>query len=421
MRAITSRSLLVSGGQVIAVRGAGALLMLALLYVTARFFDTSTLGATGVLWSIALIGRVGGPLGLDVLGMRRIAPLWASGRDEAARQASEGDFRWLARIYVPVIALALVACCVFFATGAGIGWMLAALGAACFSANALQGLVSAQLRAAGHLMASQAPESMGIPLLALAGTMAVRGASTLAVVAAQSAAILLVSLWYSWVRPGRASGPMNQGYELRSMVAVAGATIATAVALRVPVIIVASFGLHRAGLYDAGQRMQAIVALGVTSASVVVTPRLAVLVPSRRLRDAAHLVIGAGTLAAVPGFVMLATFFAFPHLMGDVLGTRFSLSQSIAIALLVAATVNAMTSLCGNLLIMMHGENAFFVIAVLHMTVLVICALFVASDPLKVALVVMGVQVAREATITLVTIIRARRLALAPRRELVAI
>lgn len=417
-RQVTGRSLLISGGMVIGVRVAGASLMLVLLFVTARLFDASTLGATGVLWSVAVIGRVAGPIGLDVLGMRTIAPLWASGHEDRARESSEGDFRWLCRIHLPIIAVSLVTCSALLASSAPSAWVIATLGIACFSANAMQGLVAAQLRAAGRLLASQAPESIGIPLLAVGGTVALNGAGTLPVVVAQATAILLVAGWYCWARPGRGSPKGRSKHQWRSMAAVAVATMATAVATRAPVVFVALHGLHAAGLYDAGQRTQAIVALGVSSASVVVTPRLAVLVPAYRLRDAARLVMGAGVLAALPGGLMLGALLIFPNLMSRLLGTQFSTSQSIAVALLFAATVNALASLYGNFLVMMHGENAFAVVSIVHMTGIVAGAL-VASSPLQVAFLVLGMQFAREFSIVVVTVVHARKQTRLPRREFV--
>lgn len=402
---------------VLCIRVAGAALQMLLVATVALRFSVVEVGLNGILWAVALVARMAGPLGLDVMGLRTQSPLWAEGRHSRAATLARRYSGALLRVWGAVFA-AVVVVSLVVALGGGPGSWFLALAVVAVS-SAFTQLFVAQRQARDWPLLGQFVESVALPALGLAGALLASvwapqwliPSQVLSFVAV--AVILYVLSPISGVGrarrhraasstvavlPGRRTRGPAAGYAPKHARAGKDADDAAAVAVpwrpaltvglgnaltslcvRGPMFVIGGQSLAAAGVYEVAQKVQSGGAMGTSAVATVFAPRIAVAL--RKPGELIALLIRAGASSLVVPVVLLLFLFAIgSDGLVAVLGGDYRGAWSASVVLVLSTVINAVTSAMSNVMMLGGRERMFAVIAAVQMTLVVGGALVSGAD-----------------------------------------
>lgn len=408
-RGATSQSIVVLG-----VRIGGAVLQMALVATIALQFSVTDVGLNGVLWSVALVARMAGTMGMDVIGLRSQSPLWAEGLQERAVALARRDLRAVARVWAVILALILLATMGLAMTGGPWGWVLAlGLVAVC---SAFQRLFVTQRQARSWPILGQFMESVALPSLALVGALIAAAVAPEWLVTSQVVAFVVVALalWLTAPSGPRSHNRLGQGslestglegaYTHADGVVVPNETVSstlagapiepvpwgaaltvgtgsalTALCVRGPMFVMGGHSLTAAGLYEVAQKIQTGGAMGTSAVATVFASRIAVAL--RKPTELLKLLLQAG----ISSLVIPLGLLAFLMVVGSdglvaVLGSEYRGAWGAAMILVISTVVNAVTSAASNVVMLGGRERLFAGIAAVQMLIVVGGALVSGAD-----------------------------------------
>lgn len=406
---------------VLGIRVGGAVLQMLLVATVAVRFSVTEVGLNGILWAVALVARMAGPLGLDVMGLRSQSPLWAEGHNDRAVALARRYSGALIRVWGVVFAIAAVACAALALGGGPGSWFLALAIVAVTSA--FMQLYVAQRQARNWPLLGQFMESIALPALGLVGALLTSVFAPNWLIASQVMAFVLVTTVLYAVSPsvqeararrrraassastapftGRharavpdpdltyvprhASGGSGQDgaapvpVPWRPALTVGAGNALTALCVRGPMFVIGGQSLAAAGVYEVAQKIQSGGAMGTSAVATVFAPRIAV-----ALRKPAALITllaqASASSLVVPVGLLLFLFVVGADGLVAVLGDEYQGAWAASVILVVSTVVNAVTSAMSNVMVLGGRERMFVVIAAVQMTVVVGGALVSGAD-----------------------------------------
>lgn len=411
-RSATLQSLVVLG-----IRVGGAVLQMLLVATVALRFSVTDVGLNGILWAVALVARMAGPLGLDVMGLRTQSPLWAEGRDSAAVAHARRYTGALARVWAVALLVFAGACVAVAVSGGPWGWVLA-LGIVA-TTSAFQRMFVMQRQARSWPLLGQFMESIALPALGLLGALLTSVFAPEWLIASQVVAFTVVMLVMWAVSPpmqdGRARRRAASAYVPRHAKPATGPDAAderipwhpaltvgagnalTSLCVRGPMFVIGGQSIAAAGVYEVAQKIQSGGAMGTSAVATVFASRIAV-----ALRQPAALIKlliqAGGSSLVVPVGLLLFLFVVGSDGLVRVLGDEYRGAWGAAVVLVVSTLINAITSAMSNVMMLGGRERMFAVIAAVQMVVVVGGALVSGADSaVTMALWVLAGEVFRSA------------------------
>ncbi|MDN5632312.1 hypothetical protein [Kocuria sp.] len=424
--AAASRSAAAQSAVVLGIRVGGAVLQMLLVGAVALRFSVEDVGLNGVLWSVALVARMAGTVGVDVIGLRTASPLWTGGQARAARAVARRDLRAVSTLWGWGLA-ALALACAGMALARRPWELLLALGVVA-AASAFERLFVVQRQARGWPVLGQFLESVALPGLGLLGALLAAAFAPDLLVLSQVAAFVLVAVALWFASP---AGPLVPGGQLqrpraprhrvtarhrsegttafgavrrparraassglpdvdccrspeigpvpwRAALTVGAGNALTALCVRGPMFVLGGHSLATAGVYEVAQKVQSGGAMGTSAVATVFSSRIATTL--RDLRGLARLL----AQAAASSLVLPVGLLAFLFVVGQdglvrLLGTDYQGAWTAATVLVAATVVNAVTSAFSTVLMLGGRERVFTVISALQMVLVVGGALLTGS------------------------------------------
>lgn len=406
---------------VLGIRVGGAVLQMLLVATVALRFSVTEVGLNGILWAVALVARMAGPLGLDVMGLRSQSPLWAEGRDSVAVALGRRYSGALARVW-SVALLLLAAVCIALAVGGGPwGWVLA-LGVVA-TASAFQRLFVVQRQARNWPLLGQFMESIVLPALGLLGAVVTSVLAPDWLIASQVMAFVLVTLVLYAASPSAQEGRARRrraassspnapfaGRHARAVpepdrisasrhaagkpdpddvarapipwrpaLTVGAGNALTSLCVRGPMFVIGGQSLAAAGVYEVAQKIQSGGAMGTSAVATVFAPRIAVALrkPTALIK---LLVQAGGSSLVVPVGLLAFLFVVGSDGLVAVLGDEYQGAWVASVVLVVSTVINAITSAMSNVMMLGGRERMFAVIAAVQMLLVVGGALLSGAD-----------------------------------------
>ena len=417
-----TRGAALQSATVLGVRVAGAVLQMLLVVTIALRFSVTDVGLNGLLWSVALVARMAGCLGVDVMGLRSQSPLWADGRVAEAVAHARRDFRALCIVWGGLLSAVAIGGVVMMLVGGPGGWVLA-LGVVAV-ASASQHLFVAQRQARGWPVLGQSMESVVLPGLGLLGAFLASLYMPSWLVPSQVAAFVVVAVVLGLLSPSgplrsspgrhRARTPRPRGPRVpaesgnrpggrrrvgsgraaanaararsgtgpvpwRSALTVGAGNALTALCVRGPMFVMGGTSLAAAGIYEVAQKIQTGGAMGTSAVATVFASRIAVALkqPAVLIR---LLVQAAVSSLVIPLGLLGFLFVVQPHGLESLLGPEYRGAWQAAVILVAATVLNATTSAMSNVLMLGGHERMFTVISGAQMLLVVGGAVLSGAD-----------------------------------------
>ncbi|WP_146202125.1 hypothetical protein [Kocuria rosea] len=353
---------------------------MALVAVVALLYSVEEVGLNGLLWSVALVCRMAGTIGIDSMGMKIQAPLWQMGDDSCARSYARRDVGVVAKLWLVVMFMCLIsAIALHYAAGVS-GLIVIALGVVGCS-SAFQRLFVVQRQARNQPLLGQVMESVVLPGLGIVGVVASAHWAPDLLVLSQVAAFVIVSFCTYMSSPAfffRVVPPVASIEWWPTLTLGLGATL-TALAARVPMFLIAGQSLAAAGAYDVAQKIQSAGSLGTNAVSTVFMPRVTGALYQRDLLVRLAVSAAASSLL-IPVSLLLVLLVFGEHGLVELLGEDFRDAWSAAVLLLVAAVINAATSVTGNVLMFSGRERVFTAVALAQLAIVASGAIGFGAD-----------------------------------------
>lgn len=406
------RSTAAQSAVVLGIRVAGAVLQMLLVGAVALRFSVEGVGLNGVVWAVALVARMAGTVGVDVMGMRAAAPLWAAGQGGRARAVAHRDLRAVSALWGCALGLLLLTCAGMALTHHA--WSLVLALGIVAAASAFERLFVVQRQARGWPVLGQLLESVALPALGLLGVLLAAAFAPHLLVLSQVAAFVLIAgiLWVvspagpfspgpgvpvppvlgmrgrrrpagrhrtgvrrrSGGRHVRGADPRRNGgvepVPWRSAVIVGAGSALTALCVRGPMFVLGSSSLATAGVYEVAQKVQSGGAMGTSAVATVFASRIAVALRSPRML-VRLLVQAAGSSLVLPVGLLVFLLAVGSEGLVRLLGDDYRGAWTAATVLVAATVVNAVTSSFSNVLMLGGRERIFTVISALQMLIVV--------------------------------------------------
>lgn len=375
---------------VVLIRIAGIALQALTLILLTHVLPPAPLGIYATVYAATAIARLLGPLGFDQLALRGKLP----GRGDVG--VWDGAVLVLGLNAGLALLLALLARVV----GAPLSLMHIVMAAALLPAFALAGLLAAQVRSSGGVIAAQWPESVQLPLMIAIGFVIGHVTGGLTLTGALTG--LLVSAWSTTVtymilvitRPG---GEMTRPSVMRARLltregsAIFIALFFTAMSARAPMLLALPvLGPFGAAMMEVANRFGT---LGTVVTSSVATTYSPIFARSAETGDqfALRSALRGGALFSGMTSLGLTILLAilFPFAAGSVLPNVYIASYPALIVLALATAINGGLGLASNLMFM-RGEARVVRAASLVQTIVV----YIAAIPLGLRFGCAGVAVA---------------------------
>ncbi|PBB07394.1 hypothetical protein CKW39_13630 [Kocuria sp. WRN011] len=406
---------------VLGIRVGGAVLQMLLVATVALRFSVTEVGLNGILWAVALVARMAGPLGLDVMGLRSQSPLWAEGRNAQAVTLARRYSGALVRVWGIAFGIAAVACAAM-ALGGGPGAWFLSLGIVAVTSAFMQ-LYVAQRQARNWPLLGQFMESIVLPALGLVGALVTSVLAPDWLIASQVMAFVLVTLILYAASPsvqeGRARrrraassasdvpftgrharavpepGPIyvprhasraphaddvaHAPIPWRPALTVGAGNALTSLCVRGPMFVIGGQSLAAAGVYEVAQKIQSGGAMGTSAVATVFAPRIAV--ELRKPAALIKLLVQAGGSSLVVPLGLLAFLFVVgSDGLVAVLGDEYQGAWAASVVLVVSTVINAITSAMSNVMMLGGRERMFAAIAAVQMLLVVGGALVSGAD-----------------------------------------
>lgn len=364
-----SRSV-VRSSAVLAVRIAGAFLQLGLVALVALRYSPHEVGLNGVLWALAVISRMAGAMGLETLGIKTQAPLWAAGDRSTASSFALRDFRVLLSGWSVLLTTVLLGTLIGTLAWGWQGWWIAAL-AIVAATSGLHRLLVLQLQAKEQALLGQIMELVALPGLAFVGALGASFVAPQHLITSQVIAFLVVTVLLYLLSPcfRCENKPSTEPIAWRTAFSLAGGGLLTAMTSRAPVFYLGMQSLSTAGTYDIAQRIYSAGTLGTSAVTTVYLPRIASSLA--HIRTLMRLMVEAALLSLlIPVGLLIALLFFGRDGISAILGAEYSGAWLPAVLLMVSSIVNSGTSAMSY--VIMFGEREKTYLAVCAMQLLVV-------------------------------------------------
>ena len=298
-------------------------------------------------------------MGLEQSSLRFIPALLAEGR---GAQALNFELRARQLVFLTITALSLIAGTIIYLWDITdltnlTGWQFAA-GLAALPGYALVALMAGQFRARGRIRAGQWPDSILVPVTAMAiiqAALSLGEGSLFWLLGAHAMAVWCAAGAYWLLSLNHLSGPREPltGAEVRKIRA-ASMTIAfgggiSVLSNRLPLIFVATIiGTPAAALYEAAQRIGALGTLGTWAAGAAVSPMLSDAHSRKQHQRLQDLLIVACWTALLPALAILLGLILWGDVVLSLFGAPYAAAHGALLALAVFATINASAGLTSN-------------------------------------------------------------------------
>ncbi|TQN35837.1 O-antigen/teichoic acid export membrane protein [Kocuria rosea] len=347
---------------VLVIRVGGALLQMSLVATVALRFSPYEVGLNGVLWSVALVARMTGAMGLETLGLKMQAPLWAKGNSQAASSLALRDFRVL---FIGWSCLALLVGLVALAGGLAYGWpgwwMVALVLVAANSG--VHRLLVLQLQAKDQPIFGQFTESIVLPGLALVAALLAATFVPEHFITLQVVPFVLVSILLYFASPcfRCREDPSGERIVWRTALVMAAGSLLTSLTSRAPIFFLGMNSLAIAGTYDIALRIQSVGTLGTSAVTTVYLAKISVAL--HQARTLVRFIVEAAILSLpIPAFLLVFFVAVGQDGLVSILGPEYSGAWSAAILLVVASIINAVTSAMSHVLILAERERMYLCI-----------------------------------------------------------
>lgn len=395
------------GVGVLAIRISGAALQLALVAMAVALFPITDVGHNAILWSTAVIARVGGTFGIDLYLLRELPSLWNRSQSEFALRC-KGLMASLLKVLIPILIVAIVGIIWLFHLDKIDRDLAFALPIVALSSS-LQRLWSCQLRARGQLMVGQLFDAVALPLVAIIFLTISSIWAPHLFIAGQCAAIILVSLVMfgllrrDWKQPGRPQ--LLSIRDWKDIVPLGVGSALSVLASRGPILFVGASSVAQAASYEIGQRIHSAATLASASATAVLFPRVKGLINTGQTKQLWRELASSAVLGLVPALLILAGLLLVGGNRTEALmGPEYGGAWLTAVILSGAACINAVTGLCHGVLAMAGSSRAFWVIAAIQAAATFIYGvLFFDGTASHMALFVLGAELCRGALLTILT------------------
>lgn len=350
---------------VLLIRVGGAALQLVLVALAVALFPVEDVGQNAILWSAAIIARVGGTLGLDLYILRELPSVWESSQTEFGKR-SKGILLSLLQVLLPLITFFLAAGLWLASLGLFRLEMALALPLVVF-ASALQRLWSCQLRARGQLMLGQTLDAVVLPITAITFLLAAHFWAPHLFIASQCISIALLTLLMSVFLSSdlRRSGKDHRltGRDWKSIAPLGVGSGLSVIASRAPIMFVGAASITQAASYEIGQRIHSAATLASASATSVLFPRVKGHITKGDARQLLRELLSASVLGLVPAlFILAGLLLVGSEKTEELLGAEYAGAWATAVVLTAAACVNSVTGLCHGVLAMAGSGQAFWII-----------------------------------------------------------
>lgn len=384
---------------VLLIRVGGAALQLVLVALAVALFPVEDVGQNAILWSTAIIARVGGTLGLDLYILRELPSVWESSKTEFG-QRSKGILLSLSQVLLPLSILFL-----------GTGLWLTSLGLFRLEmalvlpivvfASALQRLWSCQLRARGQLMLGQTLDAIVLPMTAIIFLFAAYSWAPHFFIASQCISVVLLSLIMSVLLSSdlRRSGKHHKltGRDWKSVAPLGVGSGLSVIASRAPIMFVGAASITQAASYEIGQRIHSAATLASASATSVLFPRVKGHITKGNARQLLRELLSASVLGLVPAlFILAGLLLVGSEKTEQLLGSEYAGAWATAVILATAACVNAVTGLCHGVLAMAGSGQAFWIIGAIQASITLLYGfLYFDGDSVHMAVFVLFMEIGR--------------------------
>lgn len=355
---------------VLGIRVGGAGLQLVMVWAVASVYSIEEVGLNGLLWSVALVARMAGPVGLDTTGMKSQAPLWDSGNGKEARALARRDVRALGRVWLILLSIFAI-----LAAGAQVllgdyGIMIIAFGIVAF-VSAMQRIFITQRQAQKKPLLGQFMESILLPTLAIVGVYASAAFARNMFMMSQVLAFILVALLLFFLSPARklrmcpATEPVPWG--VASTLAI-GSTL-TGLTVKAPMFLMGLQSLTAAGTYEVAQKVQSAGSMGTTSVATVFMPRIVSFMSHSR--QLTVLITQAAAMSMIVPLILLCVLLSVGEDgLLSILGDEYAGAWSASVLLMVAVVMNAATSGVSNVLMLGGQQRLYLAISISQLTIL---------------------------------------------------
>lgn len=365
---------------VLAIRIVGALMQMSLVAIVVWRYSPEEVGLNGILWSVALVARMTGAVGLETLGFKLQAPLWAAGDQSSATSLALRDLRVVLAGWGGLLGLVGLGALVGGITWGWPGWWIMAL-AVVAATSGLHHLFVLQLQARDRPILGQFMESVALPGLASVGALAAASFDRDHLITSQLVAFVVVAVILYLFSPCFRSHEKasNEPVVWRTALILAFSAFLTALTSRAPVFFLGAHALAAAGIYDVAQKIQSAGALGTDAVATVYMSRISVSL--RRTRDLLRIMYETATLSLfIPVGVLAFLFLLGRDGIDALLGPEYSDAWLAAVLLVLASIVNAITSAMSNVIILGDRERMYLGVCLAQISLVIGGALFSAAD-----------------------------------------
>ncbi|MFJ7748560.1 lipopolysaccharide biosynthesis protein [Arthrobacter sp. NPDC097144] len=364
---------------VLLIRVGGAALQLILVALAVALFPVHDVGQNAILWSAAIMARVGGTLGLDLYILRELPSLWEDSQAEFGLR-SKGILQSLLWVLIPVTILLFAGGIWLDSIGSLDIQMAYAIPLVVF-ASALQRLWSCQLRARGQLMLGQTLDAIVLPSAAIGFLIASHTWAPHLFIAGQCASIVLLSAVMSALLRSdfRQKGKQKRltRRDWKQVVPLGAGSGLSVLSSRAPIMFVGAASITQAASYEIGQRIHSAATLASASATAVLFPRVKGHIKRGDTRQLLRELVSAVFLGVIPAlFILIGLLLAGPERTQLLMGPEYAGAWATAIVLAAAACVNSVTGLCHGVLAMAGSGQAFWIIAAVQASITLVYGVF---------------------------------------------
>ncbi|MCC9198017.1 hypothetical protein QNO08_04730 [Arthrobacter sp. zg-Y820] len=400
-------SVFTRGIGVLIVRVSGAALQLVLVALAVALFPIGDVGQNAILWSAAVIARVGGTLGLDLYILRELPSLWDKSQPEFGLRCKSIVLS-LVKILLPLILVAL----------SGGLWLahfeklerdLAIALPVVLLASAVQRLWSCQLRARGQLMLGQTLDAIALPLLAIVFLLTTWAWAPHLFIVGQCTSIVMISivmffiLRRDWRHPGKLRTLTSK--EWKDVAPLGVGSGLSVLASRAPIMFVGASSISQAASFEIGQRVHSAATLASASATAVLFPRVKGLIDRGQTKQLLRELASSAVLGLIPALLILAGLLVIGADRADsLLGNEYSGAWATAVILSIAACINAITGLCHGVLAMANSTRSFWMIAATQAAITFVYGIFFFDGQAEhMAIFVLSAELARGIVLAIIT------------------
>jgi O-antigen/teichoic acid export membrane protein len=347
---------------VVGIRVLGAVAQLLVLGAYTQWFTLAEIGRFAVALAIWAFARQVGPLGGDQALLRGVAALRSTGRiGTTAALGRQAERRVVAATGYPALALVVI----LFAVGRG-GSAVALLIVGGIPLYGLQGIYTAELRGHERHALAQIPESLMLPLLQLFIAWLLRGHAADAAVggtlAAAAVVVLVLKVVTRAIRQQESGGVLdsNESSEFLTVSRPAAvAQAATAAAVKVPVLLVASLaGPEQAAIFEVASRGLVAIVMVTSSLGLVLSPQMAASFRDGDTPNIANLWAFGSLAAGIPAMLGVLLGITVGQPLLALFGSAYQTAWFALIVMLCAGAVNAFLGFSSNVMLMANAQWA---------------------------------------------------------------